>query len=96
MQRARTVLGALECSLSGEEKGESALREDVRKYVEGDADESCFSWSEEYRVYYFDFEELDGHALEEYLAIESDSDAGDDDNEVETSEDSDERSDEKE
>lgn len=73
LSRPRTVVGALECFLSGAENGEYALKDDVRAYVDGDVDDSCFARGEDDDAYYyyFDFDKLDAKTLEEYLSIKT-------------------------
>jgi hypothetical protein len=69
LTRAKTVVGALECFLSDEENGEFGLKDDVRRYVSGETDGSCFEWYDagNGRVLCFDFESLDSESVEEYI-----------------------------
>lgn len=73
--RARTVVGALECFLSGEENSEFGLKEDVDRYVVGAVDDSCFFESEDVGQECFDFDGLDSQPVEHYIRqIEDDDD----------------------
>jgi len=69
LSRIRTVVGSLECFLSGDENGEEASISDVRTYVDGDVDDSCFSWHDQAGHSYFNFDELDSQTLEDYLSM---------------------------
>lgn len=65
--RARTVIAALECFLSGEEGCELGSREDVERYVVGDLDASCFYDEEDSGQDYFDFDALDSQSVEQFI-----------------------------
>jgi hypothetical protein len=82
--RARTVIGALECFLSGEENGEFGLKNDVARYVSGDADDSCFEWRDlgDDRELFFDFESLDSESVEKYIRVTEDHEDGDEGEDV--------------
>jgi hypothetical protein len=54
LKRARTTVGALECFMSGVENCEYALKSDVRAYVEGQIDDSCFYYDDKSQVHLFD------------------------------------------
>lgn len=64
--RARTVIAALECFLSGEENAEFALSEDVERFSQWQLDKSCFHEDDEGNDC-FDFEGLDSHSVEDYI-----------------------------
>lgn len=75
LTRARTVVGALNCHLSGEENSEFALKEDVDRYVVGAVDDSCFFENEDVGQECFDFDGLDSQPVEHYIReIEDDGD----------------------
>jgi hypothetical protein len=69
LRRTRTVIGALECFLSGEEDTAYASKDDVKLHIDGPVDESCFFWDNEGRAHFFDFDKLDAQSLEDYLSI---------------------------
>lgn len=74
LTKARTVVGALECFLSGEESSEFALKEDVERYVVGNLDDSCFYANEDAGQDCFDFDDLDSQSVEQYIRKIEDSD----------------------
>jgi hypothetical protein len=76
LTRARTVIGGLECFLSGEENGEFGLKNDVARYVSGETDDSCFEWYDfgDGRELCFDFESLDSDSVEEYIKTNEEDD----------------------
>jgi len=64
--RARTVIGALECFMSGEENAELAVSGDVERFVDGELDNSCFYENDDgYDC--FDFDGLDSQSLEDFI-----------------------------
>lgn len=81
--RARTVVGALECYLNGEEAGEFAVKEDVERYVVGQVDESCFYENEDVGEQCFDFDGLDAQPVEQYIKESEDGEEQGDDAAVE-------------
>lgn len=97
--RAETVIGALECFLSGEENAELALREDVERFVDGDnLDTSCFYEDDEGNER-FDFDEFDSQSVENYIRgivpdLDADEQSGGDATEVEDSEEEEQESEE--
>jgi len=74
LTRTRTVVGALECFLSGEENSEFALKDDVDRYVVGEVDNSCFYENEDDGEHYFDFDDLDSQSVEQYIRKIEDAD----------------------
>jgi len=93
--RARTVIGALECFLSGQENADLALKEDVERFVGGGVHDSCFYYDNDVGDTCFDFDRLDSQSVENYIMeIEIDEDDSEHSEAEDTNDDEQEEADE--
>jgi hypothetical protein len=75
ISKANTVVGAIAYFLDDEEDGDEEdknypSKDDVRRYVDGLVNETCFSKYRDSNDKYFDFASLDSQTIEEYLGLE--------------------------
>lgn len=65
--RAETIIGALECFLSGEENADFALEDDVERFTNGGLDGRCFYYNSSVGAKCFHFDALDSQSVENYI-----------------------------
>jgi hypothetical protein len=81
IQRIHTLIGALQYVLDEETEEEEKRyprKAAVESYVEGDVSDFCFSAFRGTYEEYFDFDQLDGGSVEEYVSMGTEEDEDDD------------------